>query len=58
VVPELKSKMRQMVDSGKSHVTAWKGGLESRISDKPIQSILIAAGVGAVIGLIVGRRTR
>lgn len=57
-VPDLKSRVRQMVESGQTRVSEWKGGLEDGIREKPIQSILIAAGVGAVIGLLVGRRTR
>lgn len=56
-VPELKSKLRHMVESSKTRVTEWKGGLQHGIREKPIQSVLIAAAVGAVIGLIVGRRS-
>jgi len=56
-VPELQGKFRQMVDSSKSHVTAWKGGFQEGIREKPIQSVLIAAAVGTVIGLIIGRRS-
>lgn len=57
-IPELKAKLRHMVESGKSHVTEWKGGFQEGIREKPIQSVLIAAAVGAVIGVIVGRRGR
>lgn len=56
-VPELKVKLRHMMESGKTRVTEWKGGLQHGIREKPIQSVLIAAAVGAVIGLIVGRRS-
>jgi ElaB/YqjD/DUF883 family membrane-anchored ribosome-binding protein len=57
-VPELKVKLRQMVETGKSRVTEWKGGFQDGIRQRPIQSVLIATAVGAVIGLIVGRRSR
>ena len=54
--PDLKSKLRSMVDSGKARATEWKGGVEGGIRNKPVQSVLIAAAVGALIGLIIGRR--
>jgi len=57
-VPKLTGKLRHMVDTGKERVTVWKGGLQSGIRERPIQSVLIATAVGAVIGLIIGRRTR
>lgn len=56
--PEPTARLRRMVDTGKTRVTEWKGGIQDRISDRPFQSIFIAAAVGAVIGLIVGRRSR
>lgn len=55
---EPKAKLRQMMDSGRARVTEWKGGIEGGIRERPIQSVLIAAAVGAVIGVIVGRRSR
>lgn len=58
VAPALKAKLRQMVGTGKARVTEWKGGLQDGIRRKPIQAVLIATAVGAVIGLIVGRRSR
>ncbi len=56
--PEMKEKLRHMVDVSKNRVTAWKGGFQEGIREKPIQSVLIAAAVGAVIGALVGRRSR
>lgn len=55
--PELKAKLRHMVDSGKTRMTEWRGGLQEGIRERPIQYVLIAAAVGAVIGLLVGRRS-
>jgi ElaB/YqjD/DUF883 family membrane-anchored ribosome-binding protein len=47
-----------MVDSGKDRVVVWRDGIQDGIRERPIQSILIAAAAGAVIGLILGRRGR
>jgi ElaB/YqjD/DUF883 family membrane-anchored ribosome-binding protein len=57
-LPELKAKMRQMVETGKTRVTEWGGGIQDGIRERPIQTVLIAAAVGAVVGLLVGRRSR
>jgi ElaB/YqjD/DUF883 family membrane-anchored ribosome-binding protein len=56
--PELKVKIRQYFEDGKSRVSAWKSGVQDGIREKPIQTVLIAAAVGAVIGVILGRRSR
>ncbi|MCC6407554.1 MAG: hypothetical protein IT453_10320 [Planctomycetes bacterium] len=56
--PEYKARFRQMLDAGKARASEWKGGFEDGIRAKPVQSILIAAAVGAVIGVLVGRRSR
>lgn len=55
--PELKARLRQMVDTGKTRMTEWKGGFQGGIRAKPIQSVLIATAIGAVVGLIIGRRS-
>jgi ElaB/YqjD/DUF883 family membrane-anchored ribosome-binding protein len=54
--PELKARMQQMMDNSKARATEWRDGFQDGVREKPIQSVLIAAAVGAVIGLIVGRR--
>lgn len=55
---ELKGKFRQMIDSGRGRVTEWQGGFQDGIRAKPIQSVLIAAAVGTVVGMLIGRRSR
>ena len=50
--------MRHLVETGKSRLSEWRGGFEDGVREKPIQSLLIAAGVGTVIGLLLARRTR
>jgi ElaB/YqjD/DUF883 family membrane-anchored ribosome-binding protein len=34
----------------------WEHNLESRIADKPLQSLLIAAGIGFLAGMLWKRR--
>jgi ElaB/YqjD/DUF883 family membrane-anchored ribosome-binding protein len=58
VGPDMKTRLRQMVESGKDRATEWKDGFQDGIRERPIQSVLIAAAVGAVVGVILGRRTR
>ena len=53
---ELKSKIRHMADSGKARLSEWESGFEAGVREKPIQSLLIAAAVGTVIGMVLGRR--
>jgi ElaB/YqjD/DUF883 family membrane-anchored ribosome-binding protein len=57
-VYELKGKLARAVDAGKTKAKELKGGIDATIREKPIQSVLIAAGIGAVIGVLIGRRTR
>jgi len=58
VAQEAKSRLRQLAETGRTRLTEWKGGLETNVREKPIQSLLIAAAVGATIGLLIGRRSR
>jgi len=53
---DLQEKLLEIVDTGKTRATEWKGRLQDDIREKPIQSVLIAAAIGAAIALIVGRR--
>jgi ElaB/YqjD/DUF883 family membrane-anchored ribosome-binding protein len=42
----------QYYDQGREQLGALEGYLEDNIQHKPLQSILIAAGVGVLIGLL------
>ncbi len=54
----LKGRVSRLVETGKARAIEWRGGVQDGIRERPVQSVLIAAAVGAVIGLIVGRRSR
>ena len=56
-VPELNARLQEMYASGKSRVNEWKGGLQDGIRAHPVRSLLIAGAVGAVLGLILTRRS-
>jgi ElaB/YqjD/DUF883 family membrane-anchored ribosome-binding protein len=47
---------RDAYESAKDRVTELEGSLETAIRKHPIRSILVAGGVGLVIGLILTRR--
>ncbi|MBK7644427.1 MAG: hypothetical protein IPJ19_15525 [Planctomycetes bacterium] len=55
---ELRGRLRHAMDSSKERLTEWKGGFEEGVRSRPFQSILIAAAVGATIGMLLGRRSR
>ena len=56
--PDMKTRLRHMVQSGKDHASEWTEGAQDAIRGRPIQSVLIAAAVGVAIGVMLGRRTR
>ena len=56
--PGMKARVRDMIQSGRDRASEWKGGIQDGIRERPIQSVMIAAAVGAVLGVILGRRTR
>lgn len=58
VGPDMKTRLRHMVESGRERANEWTEGVQDGIRGRPIQSVLIAAAVGAVIGVVLGRRTR
>ncbi len=37
---------------GREQVLAWQQQLEHQVRDKPIQSLLVAAGIGLLLGLL------
>jgi len=39
-------------EEGRNQVVAWQQQLENQVREKPLQSLLIAAGVGLLFGLL------
>jgi ElaB/YqjD/DUF883 family membrane-anchored ribosome-binding protein len=42
-------------EEGRERVLAWQQQLENQVREKPIQSLLIAAGIGLLFGLLKRR---
>jgi ElaB/YqjD/DUF883 family membrane-anchored ribosome-binding protein len=49
---DLKQQANDYYDQGKDRAQQWEQGLEQYVQEKPIQSLLIAAGVGLVLGVL------
>jgi len=43
---------REYYDQGREMAQQWEQSLESYVQEKPIQSLLIAAGVGMLLGIL------
>lgn len=56
--PRVRERIEGLVESGREHVRDFRHDVQDDIRRKPVQSFLIAAGVGAIIGLLVGRSRR
>ncbi|HEX5050228.1 MAG TPA: DUF883 domain-containing protein [Planctomycetota bacterium] len=55
-VEAAKSAAQGVVDLGRDKAVEYRDHVSDLTREQPIKSILIAAGVGAVLGLILGRR--
>lgn len=49
---ELSDQAREYYDQGRQKAEEWEHGFESYIQEKPLQAVLIAAGVGVLLGLL------
>jgi ElaB/YqjD/DUF883 family membrane-anchored ribosome-binding protein len=56
-VQELRARSLEALQAGREQAIALKGKLETRVSENPWKSIVIAAGVGALVGFAL-RRSR
>jgi ElaB/YqjD/DUF883 family membrane-anchored ribosome-binding protein len=52
----LRQSAREYMARGKEKAIELEEGFEGMVQEHPIRSILIAAGVGALIGVLVARR--
>jgi ElaB/YqjD/DUF883 family membrane-anchored ribosome-binding protein len=53
---DITGKMRAMLDKGKEKAADIQEGFEGYVKEKPIQTVLIAAGAGLLVGYLFGRR--
>jgi len=53
---KLTDNARGMYDRGVDALEGWEEGVESYVKHRPVRSLLIAAGVGAIIGALFARR--
>ncbi|HEY1922746.1 MAG TPA: hypothetical protein VGG44_08260 [Tepidisphaeraceae bacterium] len=52
----LRSKASDYVEQGRGKAEEWESDLEGYIKAKPVQALLVAAGVGVILGLLWRRR--
>lgn len=52
----MKSDASQCMESARERVADAKEGVEEFIRERPIQSVMIAAGAGVLVGLLLSRR--
>jgi len=51
-VNQLLDQAGEYYEQGKQRAQEWEQGVEDYIREKPIQSLLIAAGVGMLLGIL------
>lgn len=51
---QLRQTAQTLYQRGKERALQWEENLEDTISEQPMRSVLVAAGVGAVVGLLLG----
>ena len=49
---QMTDQAQQYYEQGRQKAQEWEEGLESYIQEKPLQAVLIAAGVGVLLGLL------
>ena len=49
---QLRDQATQYYDQGRERAREWEESLESYVHEKPLQAVLIAAGVGVLLGLL------
>lgn len=49
---QLRDQASSYYEEGRQRAADWEQGVESYIQEKPLQSVMIAAGVGVLLGLL------
>ena len=56
VVDSARQRGREVIDSGRTRLADARDGFESYVSENPFKAVLIAAGIGALIGYSLRNR--
>ena len=51
-IGQIRDNANEYYEQGKQRAQEWEQGLEDYIREKPLQSLLIAAGVGMLLGVL------
>jgi len=49
---QLSGEARAFYDQGRDKAHEWEAGIESYVREKPVQALLVAAGVGLLLGAL------
>jgi ElaB/YqjD/DUF883 family membrane-anchored ribosome-binding protein len=49
---QVRDQASQYVNDGRQRAEEWEHSLESYVQEKPLQAVLLAAGIGLLLGLI------
>ena len=49
---QLRDQAQNYYEQGRERATEWEQSLENYVHEKPIQAVLMAAGVGVLLGLL------
>jgi ElaB/YqjD/DUF883 family membrane-anchored ribosome-binding protein len=52
---QMRESAGEYYEEGREKAMQWKGNLESYIQDQPVRAVLIASGIGLLIGLLLKR---
>jgi len=55
-IGQLRDRAQEYYQQGRERISDWEESLEDYVRERPLQSILIAAGVGVVFGWLWRRR--
>lgn len=55
-VQGLREEGAAVLETGKQRAAQYKSRLDDAVAENPIKSLLIAAGVGALLGIVLARR--
>jgi ElaB/YqjD/DUF883 family membrane-anchored ribosome-binding protein len=53
---QIRDAVREQYQRGRDKARQWEEGVENYVQEKPLRSLLIAAGVGLLAGLLWRRR--